>query len=68
MSVLCMYCTISYGKDDPANKSIKKKFRAPSGFEPLIICVWVLNADECTILDLLDSGLKKAIYTHTNFR
>ena len=31
--------TISYGKDDPANKSIKKKFRAPSGFEPLIICV-----------------------------
>ena len=39
IKVVLTQCTISYGKDDPANKSIKKKFRAPSGFEPLIICV-----------------------------
>ena len=50
------------------NKSIKKKFRAPPRFEPLIMCIWALNAEYYTTVDLLDSGLKKAIYTNTGFR
>ena len=60
--------TLSYFINEQHFYYIKKNYIAPPGFEPVTICVWVLNANHYATVDLLDTGLKIAIYVHTNFR